>query len=127
MRTKDQLIFLVTVGALLMGTGYAQISPTKPLPSAFEIFVQQSTTRINTSSEVARFDSGDTSAILTAITAEETEAPFRKMSGLKIDLTNGSIKDQVYVSEAELGSLKNAADEIERTINRDPNRQCNAR
>jgi hypothetical protein len=50
--------------------------------------------------------------IITALTLEDTVQPLDRMRGVRVDLSTGSIHDQVYLGEETLSVYKNALDQI---------------
>jgi hypothetical protein len=98
---------------LVAGIGLSQtIQPTTAQLEAFENYLKQSTAQITWSKEVGRIDTDRAHAVITAIVVEDAAQTPQQMRGVRIDLQDGNLKDQVYAGENLLGRLIQALDEI---------------
>lgn len=98
---------------LLLGIVYAQPEqPTAAQLEAFERFASKPTAKITWSKEVGRIDTDQAHAVITAIVVEDATQTPGKMRGVRIDLSDGDLKDRLYTSEEYLDRLISALDEI---------------
>jgi hypothetical protein len=81
-------------------------------PTALEAFAELPATRVAWSHEVARIESSEAHAVVTALILEDTAQPPDRMRGVRIDLLSADSKDEVYLDEETLSVYKNALDEI---------------
>jgi hypothetical protein len=86
--------------------------PTAAQLEAFEHFAQRPTAQTTWSKEVGRIDAGQAHALITALIVEDATAMPRQMRGVRIDLTDGDRKDQVYTSEDHVERLIVGLDDI---------------
>lgn len=111
---KSIRVFVVVCG-LLPNVGLAQENRTNALqPSILEAFAAQPTASVTWSSEVGRIDSTEAQAVVTALVVEDPAQVPQRMRGVRIDLSNQSATDQVYVEEVRLQAVSEALEEIER-------------
>jgi hypothetical protein len=75
-------------------------------------FSQLPATCVAWSHEVARIESSEAHAVVTALILEDTAQPPDRMRGVRIDLLSADSKDEVYLDEETLSVYKNALDEI---------------
>lgn len=52
--------------------------------------------------------------VITALVVEDTAQPPDRMRGIRIDLSDGNGKDQVYLGEETLPAFKKAMEDISR-------------
>src|SRR5436190_1194794 len=96
---------------ILLKIGYGQnTGPTVSQLEAMEHFAKQPTARVTWSKEVGRIETNRAEAVITALIVEDATQTPRQMRGVRIDLTEGEVKDQVYTSEDLLERLIKALD-----------------
>jgi hypothetical protein len=98
--------------ALALGFGQRIIQPSAAQIEALERFAQRPTAQITWSKEVGRIDTDRGHAVITALIVEDATQTPPQMRGIRIDLADGDVKDQVYTSEALLHRLIMALDGI---------------
>jgi hypothetical protein len=81
-------------------------------PTPLEAFAALPATHIAWSSEIARIDSSEAHASITALILEDTAQPPDRLGGIRIDLQSSDSKDRVYLGEETLAAYKRALDEI---------------
>jgi hypothetical protein len=97
---------------LTSGFGQRIIQPSASRVEALERFAQRTTAQVIWSKEVGRIDSDRGHAVITALIVEDATRTPSQMRGIRIDLTDGDVQDQVYTSEDLLHRLIMALDEI---------------
>lgn len=102
-----------TLCGLLLNIGVAQVKPTPPLrPTRLEAFAGQPSSRITWSKEVGRLERPEARAVVTAVVVENpVQAPHR-MRGIRIELVKQTARDEVYLEDTELKTVKQALDRI---------------
>lgn len=104
-------VLLVT--GFVVSAGQAQVTQSTPIqPTPLEAFAKQPASHIAWSTEIGRIESREAHAVITALVVEDTAQPPDRMRGIRIDLSDGNAKDQVYLGEETLPAFKNAMDEI---------------
>lgn len=99
--------------SLFLSVGRAQVNRAPSLqPTPLEAFASLPATRVAWSKEIGRLDSREAHAVVTALILEDTARPPDRMRGIRIDLSDLTSKDEVYLGEETLGAYKNALDEI---------------
>lgn len=102
---------------LLLGATQPSGRPLPDLqPTPLEAFAQMPATHIAWSKEIARIDSSDAHAVVTALILEDTARPPDRMRGVRIDLRNQSFKDQIYLGEETLAAYRDALNEISQLV-----------
>lgn len=110
---------LLTVFAFfsfLLSPGAVQVATKALQPTKLEAFAGRSTAQVKWSKEVGRIDESDTHAIVTALIIEDGAQSPPRMRGIRIDLSNKSATDKVYLDETALVAIRNALAKIERGI-----------
>jgi hypothetical protein len=104
---------VIALCTFCLNAGRAQVSDARPLqPTPLEAFASQSGTQVAWSQEVGRLDSSIAHAVVSALIIEDAARPPDRMRGVRIELSDGSSKDEVYLGEETLDAYKNAMDEI---------------
>ena len=98
---------MMAICSLFLKVGLCQT----PL-EAFEHFAKRPTSRVVWSKEVGRIDTDRAHAVITALIVEDATSKPQRMRGIRIDLSEGDVKDQVYTSEDLLERLTNALNEV---------------
>ena len=112
MKSTGRVIALL---GCLLSLGWAQVSPRPRFqPTPLEAFAKQPTSHIAWSNEAGRIDSKEAHAVITALVVEDTAQPPDRLRGIRIDLSDQDGKDQVYLGEETLGTLRDAMDQISR-------------
>lgn len=111
-----RLLVAATLCGLLLNIGIAQVKPTPPLrPTRLEAFAAQPSSRITWSKEVGRLEHPEARAVVTALVVENpTQAPHR-MRGIRIELVKlvkETARDEVYLEDTELKTVKQELDKI---------------
>jgi hypothetical protein len=110
---------LIALGGLVLKLGYGQPdSVTASQLEALERFANRPTAHVTWSAEVARIDTDQAHAVITAIVVEDATETPRQMRGVRIDLTSANAKDQMYTSEDLIERLISALNEISHWIPR---------
>lgn len=107
------LLNILAPNILAPNIGYGQ--PPKPSAAqleAMERFARHPAARVSWSNEVDRIEAGRAHAVVTAMVVEDASQPPKRMRGIRIDLVDGDVKDQVYTSEEHLARLIKALNEI---------------
>lgn len=98
---------------LVLNIGFSQVRPeTVSRLEALERFSKSPTARVTWSKEVGRINSSEAQAVVTALIVEDSAQTPRQMRGVRLDLTSGGSKDQVYADEDLLTRVKKALDEV---------------
>jgi hypothetical protein len=101
-----------------------QATPSPILqPTPLEAFARQAGTHIAWSRRVGRVESAEAHAAVTALVVEDSAQPPDRIRGIRIDLTDGDAKDEVYLGEETLSVYKNALDQISRDMARERSRR----
>jgi hypothetical protein len=87
-------------------------SQTASQLEAFEHYAKQPTAQVTWSKEVGRIETDQAHAIITALVIEDATQTPKQMRGVRIDLSEGDKKDQLYTSEEYLDRLIKALNEI---------------
>ena len=96
------LIAVVTI----VHAGVASAAPRPPAqPTALETFVTQPNVVLDLAEVVGTLDSKDASVAVDAVIASDTARPGERMKGLRFQLANNSVADQVYLDEAQVAKL----------------------
>jgi hypothetical protein len=98
---------------LLAGSGLAQIS-SPPAENALATLAQQSGTQVTWSKEVGRLESGESHAVFTALTVEDSNQPSRHARGVRVDLSWTNGKSTLYLDEIKLQPEKKIFDHLAR-------------
>jgi hypothetical protein len=98
---------VITICSLFLKIGSGQTSL-----EAFEHFAKRPTARIVWSKEVDHIDTDRAHAVITALIVEDAKSNPSRMRGVRIDLSEGDVKDQVYTSEDLMERLTNGLNEI---------------
>jgi hypothetical protein len=77
-----------------------------------EAFANRQGVRTAWSDEVARWEHDGTRLVLTALVLEDNAQSARKLRGVKIDLSSGNAKDQIYLDEQATERTRSALEEI---------------
>ncbi|MCH8135424.1 MAG: hypothetical protein IIB77_05540 [Proteobacteria bacterium] len=88
-------------------------SKAVPEASVFEKIAKQRGTKFISSEEVGRIDSSDARAIITALIIENSHYRPSRVRGIRIDLSNQTSSDQLYLEEGELVYLKHELDGLD--------------
>jgi len=81
-------------------------------PSLMEAFAKRQGVRTVWSAGVARWEHDDNSLVITTLVLEDTAPSQRRLRGVKIDLSSGNAKDQVYLDEQATERTRSALEEI---------------
>jgi hypothetical protein len=107
-----RLLVAATLGVLLLNIGIAQVKPTPLRPTRLEAFAAQPSSRVTWSKEVGRLERPEARAVVTALVVENpTQAPHR-MRGIRIELVKETARDEVYLEDTELKTVKQELDKI---------------
>ena len=106
----DRVVRLLTLALLLPVTVLASG------PTALESFVADPAVVISFSEPVGKIASRDATLEVTAIVAEDTADPSRRLRGVKISLQDNGGIDHVWLDESQLAQARNELAEIERGI-----------
>ena len=90
-----------------------QIKPGALEPTKFELFAKRSSAKVKWSKKIGTIDEGDSHALITALDVEDSAQSPYTMRGIRIDLSNQTTKDEIYLDESHLEGVKNALLEIE--------------
>lgn len=93
----------------LAAAAMAQSEPAGTEPSPFEAFATTPDARAVWSSESGSLSSGATTAFIAVLSVEKGA---QKMKGVTIDLSEGGVKDRIYLDEEALQRTNAAMDEI---------------
>jgi hypothetical protein len=108
---------IISLCSLFFCTGLAQVNPTPSLQSSqLEAFAEQPTAQIRWSKEVGRIESVGARVVITALVVKDEVQSDRRMRGIRIELSNQSAADRVYLAEPELEVVKKALERIESDI-----------
>jgi hypothetical protein len=111
-----KLIAAVELFALLLNVVLVQVTPTALKPTKLEAFTGSPTAHVKWSKEVGRIDEARVHAVVTVLSVEDVRQPPHRMRGIRIDLTNESATDQIYLEEDTLTRIKSALGEIQSGI-----------
>ena len=113
-----RVIFTITaLCGFLLSLGIAQVKRAPNLqPGVFELFAEQPNVHVSWSKDMGGIVSGETNALVTALSIEDGLPSPNRMRGIRIDLANGRAQDRVYIEEARLEAIKSALEEIENGI-----------
>ena len=104
---------LFALAGFLVPVGYAQpSSPTAVQLEAFEHFADRPTTRVAWSKEIGRIETDQARAVITVLIVEDAADRAERMRGIRIDLTQGGLRDRLYTSEDHLERLIYAMEQI---------------
>ena len=105
---------LATLCGLLLNLGLVQVKPKPSLqPTRLETFAGQPAAQVTWSKELGQIESNEARVTVTALIIEDAGQPDHRMCGVRIDLANQGVRDQVYLEEAKLDAVRKALDEIE--------------
>ena len=82
-------------------------------PSAMEVFAAQQNVRASWVNEVARWENDGVQLIVTAVVLEEGVPSGRKLRGVKLQLADGTAKDEIYLDEEATNRTRSALMQIE--------------
>jgi hypothetical protein len=99
----------------------AQSGPVGTEPSPFEVFTTAPGARAVWSGQAGRIDSGAATALITALSAENGA---QKMKGVTIDLSEGELRDRIYLNEEATQRTIAALGEIQDGVARLGARGC---
>ncbi len=102
----------VPIAAICGFFSWIAFAQTGPSQNILEHFVAKPSARVTWSGEMAKIDTEQAHAVITALVVEDATQEPAKIRGVKIDLTGAAGKDQVYSSEDGLGQMAAALDEI---------------
>lgn len=83
-----------------------------------EAFAGRQDVRTVWSNEVARLDHEGTHAVLTALVLEDNVQPARKIRGVKVELSSGDARDQIYLDATATERTRAALEEIAQAVGR---------
>jgi hypothetical protein len=102
---------------LLAGIAPAQVS-FPPAGNALATLAHQPETRVTWSKEVGRLESGESRAVFTVLTVENSNQPGRRAQGVRIDLSSANGKSTLYLDEVKLQPEKKIFDHLIRDAGR---------
>lgn len=102
---KSASVFVGLVAQVIYGQTASRLE-------AFEHCAKQQCAQITCSKEVGRIETDQAHAVITSLIVEDATQTPKQMRGVRIDLSEGDKKDQLYTSEEYLDRLINALDEI---------------
>jgi hypothetical protein len=82
--------------------GTSQVSFVVELRYTLERFARQPATRLAWSKEIGRIEDGGSSLVVMVVHLEDRASVTRRVRGIRIDLTNGLVSDQLWEEEARL-------------------------
>ena len=109
-------VIAVALFGFLLNIGRVQQKPTSLQPTKMEAFAGQPAAHVTWSKEIGKIESDEARVIVTALSIEAAVPDIRRMCGIRIELTSRKARDQVYIEQAELDTLKKALEEIESGI-----------
>jgi hypothetical protein len=83
----------IVVAAAAQSASALQLTP-------LEEFSRRPTARMVWSQAIARIDSDESHAVVTAVVFDDSADPKGRMSGVRVDLVNATGSDQVYIAES---------------------------
>jgi hypothetical protein len=95
----------IVVAAAAQSASALQLTP-------LEEFSRRPTARMVWSQAIARIDSDESHAVVTAVVFDDSADPKGRMSGVRVDLVNATGSDQVYIAESALELVRSALEEI---------------
>ena len=102
-----------TLCGLLLNVGLAQVNSKPSLqPTRLEAFASLPTAHITWSKEVGRLERPEARAVVTALVVDDPLQPPHRRRGIRIELSNQMARDQVYIEDTELETVKKALDKI---------------
>ena len=105
----------VPIGTVLYCSLFAAVAWSQSVgsePSPMEAFANRQGVRTDWSDEVARWEHDGTRLVLTALVLEDNAQSARKLRGVKIDLSSGTAKDQIYLDEQATERTRSALEDI---------------
>jgi hypothetical protein len=97
---------------LLVGFTIGQTKSVVLQPTPLEAFARMPATHVAWSKEVGRIETDESRAIVTALILEDTAQPPDRMRGIRIELSSGDSKDEIFLGEETLRIYKEALDQI---------------
>jgi len=107
MRVASGVVFYYS---LFLAFGWSQSVGSEPSP--IEAFADRQGVRTVWSVRVARWEHEGTGLVNTALVLEDNAPSSRKLRGVKIDLSSGNAKDQIYLDEQATERTRSALEEI---------------
>ena len=77
-----------------------------------EAFANRQNVHTTWSNEIARWENNGTRLVVTALVLEEGDHTVGNVRGVKIDLSSGKVKDQLYLDEQATERTRSALEEI---------------
>jgi hypothetical protein len=84
-----------------------------PEPSALQKFIEQPASYTSESRVIGRIDDPAAQLIVTALVVSNGVIPPYKMQGIRIDLINETKRDQVYLAQQELDTIRAGIEKID--------------
>jgi len=106
---------MMLLGTVLYCSLFAAVAWSQSIgsePSSMEAFANRQGVRTAWSDEVARWEHDGTRMVLTALVLEDSAQSARKLPGVKIDLSSGTGKDQIYLDEQATERTRSALEDI---------------
>ena len=95
-----RLILMYAIVSSFLGIGQAQSVTSSGLrPSALEAFATNAGVKVSWTHEVSRIASTEAQAVISAVVLENSSSPVTQLRGVRIDLSDGSARDTVYIEE----------------------------
>ena len=88
--------------------GASQVTFVVEIRYPLERFARQPATRLTWSKEIGRIEEGQSSLIVMVMHLEDPASVTRRVRGIRIDLTNGLVSDQLWEEEARLSGTRGA-------------------
>src|SRR5947209_19311499 len=110
----------VTVLALVPMLTSAQSQSEKPSlqPTALEAVAMQGNAKLTWAWEIARIESSDARAILTAVEYEYPSSPGSKFRGVRVELSNTAAADTVFIERDRLRVAASALSRLAASVPR---------
>jgi hypothetical protein len=96
---------------LAAGLGYSQM-PSTSQGDALQEFANRPAAHAGWTQEIGRIDADGTHAVISAVEMDDATGQPRALRGIRIDLTDASGEERVYISEQNLALNTNALEEI---------------
>lgn len=104
---------LVVLYGLFAAIAWPQSAdPVGSEPSPLEAFAKARGARIAWSGELARWERDGNRLVLAAVVVENDTPYVRKIPGVRIDLSNDSASDRIYLDEPAIARTRSALQEI---------------
>jgi hypothetical protein len=88
--------------------GFSSLTFVTQIRYSLERFAQQPRTRVNWSKEIGRIEAGATRLVVTAMLLEDPHSVTRSARGIRIDLTDGVVSDQLWEEDRRLAGTRGA-------------------